>query len=53
MELALLSMPLSCKTLVSQFGNREEIGIPLEESKFHDFKIQTRVYHLINNNKMI
>ena len=33
MELALLSMPLSCKTLVNQFGNREEIEIPLEESK--------------------
>ena len=39
MELALLSMPLSCKTLVNQFGNREEIDIPLEESKFHDFFI--------------
>ena len=53
MELAPLSIPLSCKTLVNQFGNREEVGIPLEESKFHNFKIQSRVYHLINNHRMI
>ena len=53
MELAPLSMPLSCKTLVNQFGNREEVEIPLEESKFHDFQIQRRVYHLINNHRMI
>ena len=53
MELAPLSMPLSCKTLVNQFCNREEVGIPLEESKFHDFQIQSRVYHLINNHRMI
>ena len=53
MELASLSMPLSCKTLVNQFGNREEVEIPLEESKFHDFQIQSRLYHLINNHRMI
>ena len=53
MELAPLSMPLSCKTFVNQFGNKEEVGIPLEESKFHDFNIQSRVYHLINNQKTI
>ena len=53
MELAPLSMPLSYKTLVNQFGNKEEIEIPLEESKIHDFKIQSRVYHLINNHRMI